>query len=79
MTKPRTQGINMNPIKKVTDPHSINEIDIPSISQANPAGGIVVIDAVRGRGILSGAAGWSEKGSGIVGNRRRFRTSANSS
>lgn len=28
----------MKPMKKVTDPHSIRASDIPSISEANPAG-----------------------------------------
>lgn len=38
MTNPITQGINKNPIKKVTDPHNINANDIPNSNDANPAG-----------------------------------------
>ena len=32
----------MKPMKKVTDPQSIRAIEIPSISEANPAGEICV-------------------------------------
>ena len=40
MTNPRTHGINTNPMKNVTDPHSINASDIPNSKEANPAGDI---------------------------------------
>lgn len=67
----------MNPMKKVTDPHNIKERDIPSISQANPDGDIVVVD-VEGRcSLLAGSGDWSEKG--IGGDRIRLSTSVDSS
>lgn len=40
MINPITQGIKKKPMKNVTDPHSINARDIPSIIDANPAGEI---------------------------------------
>ena len=52
MTNPSTQGINKNPMKKVTDPQSISAIEIPSISDANPAGEICVVVVVAGGGRL---------------------------
>jgi hypothetical protein len=54
MTNPRTQGINRNPIKKVTDPHSIKVNDIPNSNDANPAGvisGNLLLNGVVGIGI----------------------------
>lgn len=67
----------MKPIKKVTDPHNINETDIPSISQANPAGDIVFVDKYWGWDLHPGTGVWSVKG--IGGDRIRFRTSTDSS
>jgi len=37
----------MNPIKKVTDPQNIRAKDIPSSSDANPAGEIGGVDGWR--------------------------------
>lgn len=63
----------MNPIKKVTDPHSIKARDIPSISEANPAGVIWAAD------VLLVDGDWSEYGIGVGGDRRMLSTSADSS
>ena len=73
----------MNPIKNVTDPHSISATDIPSKSDANPAGvisgALLYGDAEGGTGTTdagppSGRARWP--GSGFL---RRLKTRADSS
>lgn len=47
MNNPITHGNNMNPMKKVTDPHSIRDNEIPNINDANPAGVICATGALR--------------------------------
>lgn len=76
MTNPRTQGIKMNPIKNVTDPQSIKASEIPSSSDANPAGEICV---VVGRLDVYTSGECSENGAGEGGDRSRLRTRAESS
>ena len=69
----------MNPIKNVNDPHSISATDIPSSSDANPAGVISGdrrhVDADGGTGTTA-AGRPSERDSGV---RRRLKTRADSS
>jgi hypothetical protein len=78
MTSPRTQGINRNPIKKVTDPHNIKAIEIPRSNEANPAGVIcdIIVD-VEGYRLILVADEESSDGDG--GDRRRVSTRADSS
>lgn len=70
MTNPRTQGINMNPMKKVIDPQSIRVSEMPNSNDAKPAG-----DICSGRldGEPDGAAGVGG------GDRRMLRIRAESS
>jgi len=84
MTSPRTHGINMKPMKKVTDPQSISANEIPRSSEANPAGEICAAgddrrddddDVVD----TASAVEWSENGIGDGGDRRMLRTRAESS
>jgi len=87
MTSPRTHGINMKPMKKVTDPQSISANEIPRSSEANPAGEICGIGVDRRDDddddddvVVTSAAGeWSENGIGDGGDRRMLRTRAESS
>ena len=89
MIKPRTHGINKNPMKKVTDPHSIRANEIPSIKDANPAGVICATaasdddrldaDAAADLVVVIGAGESSENGIGDGGDRRILRTRAESS
>lgn len=70
----------MNPIKNVTDPHSIKAIEIPSINEAKPAGEICggADDLLREES--DGIAGdWSDNGIGKGGERSRLRTRDESS
>lgn len=88
ITSPSTQGINTNPMKNVTDPHSISARESPSISDANPAGVICGAGDLPapaadgdggGTGTGGGGGGSSEKGAGAGGERRRLKVRAESS
>ncbi|PKI42284.1 hypothetical protein CRG98_037335 [Punica granatum] len=86
MTSPKTHGISMNPMKKVTDPHSIRLIETPSSREAKPAG---VICGAGGRlldeeGAASDAGGAMrdsspEKETGVGADRMRLSTTVDSS
>lgn len=87
ITKPRTQGININPMKKVNDPQSIRAREIPKSKDANPAGVSCCITicllptpadedapAVAGDDRTS-----SEKSIGLVGDLNKFKIKADNS
>lgn len=67
----------MNPIRKVTEPQSIKDSEIPNSKEANPAG---VIEGTGGRrdedtagGVVGITGDWSENSNGVGGERRMLK------
>nr|POE60046.1 hypothetical protein CFP56_03637 [Quercus suber] len=89
MIKPRTYGINKNPMKKVTNPQSIRANKIPNNKDANHVSIICTTttsvdyhldaDAVADLVVVIDAGESSENGIGIGEDHRILRTKANSS